>query len=365
MREGFERLLRLCRDCYAQGLALGVLALAMTITLTVYSICGQFVEREASLRFDNDSRSVEQQIAVRVRLYTDVLVTMRALFGEDSYVTRAEFRDFVTGLDLPSRYPGFQTLNYAAYVRADTLSSFLDAQRKDVLLKNAGIDFSIHPPGLRDSYDVLTYLEPLAANREALGLDMDAVPQRRAALEKLRDTGEPISSGRLILDDRGARFVGLAMRMPVYRKGMPTATVEDRRRAYVGSVGAGLRVNDMMNGLLSAETLHVIRFKIYDAGSLSAPAVPLSNASLLYDSVNGAAAASPGSSTGISRASARAAAAVVPYEPRVVRAGKPIMLERSAKQAFAGRRWVIEFSADMAALSGTQRVLPDVALVPS
>ena len=286
MREVFDFLRRVSRDWFAQGLALGVLALALTITLTVYSICGQFVRREASLRFENDSRSVEQQIAVRVRLYTDVLVTMRALFGEDGNVTRAEFRDFVTGLDLPGRYPGFQTLNYAAYVRAANLPSFVLAQRQDALLKQAGIDFSVHPSALRDGYDVLTYLEPLLLNREAVGLDLDAAPQRRAAMERLRDSGEAISSGRLILDDRGARFVGLAMRMPVYRKGMPTATVDERRLAYIGSVGAGIRVNDMMDGLLSAETLRVIRFKIYDAGSLSAPAVAGSSGSLLYDSID-------------------------------------------------------------------------------
>ncbi len=363
MREVSERLRRISRDWYARGLALGVLALALTITLTVYSICGQFVRREASLRFDNDSRSVEQQIAVRVRLYTDVLVTMRALFGEDSEVTRAEFRDFVAGLDLRGRYPGFQTLNFATYVPAAALPAFVAAQRRDALLKEAGIDFSMHPPGLRDGYDVLTYLEPLLANREAVGLDMDAVPQRRAAMEKLRDTGEPISSGRLILDDRGAQFVGLAMRMPVYRKGMPTTTVDERRRAYLGSVGAGIRVNDMMDGLLSAETLRVINFKIYDAGSLSAPASALSNTSLLYDSVNGAALAKTGSMLGVARISARAAAAVVAHAPRAVRAARPVTLERRAQQPFAGRRWTIVFSADMSALSGTQSVLPDVALL--
>jgi diguanylate cyclase (GGDEF)-like protein len=354
---------RISRDWYAEGFALGVLALALTITLTVYSICGQFVEREAKLRFGNDSRSVEQQIAMRVRLYTDVLVTMRALFGEDATVTRGEFHDFVAGLDLPGRYPGFQTLNYSAYVRGTDLTAFVAAQRSDPILQQAGIAFSVHPPGLRESYDVLTYLEPLASNHEAIGLDIAGLPMRREATQRLRDSGEAISSGRLILDDRGARYVGLAMRMPVYRKGMPTANVEQRRLAYVGSVGAGIRVNDMMDGLLSAETLRVIKFKIFDSGALSAPAKPLSNDALLYDSLNGAAMARPGATasrpaTGLRRP----AAPIVPASPRAAHSAKLAMLQRRAEQPFAGRRWVIVFSADTAALSGTQRVLPDVAL---
>jgi CHASE1-domain containing sensor protein len=164
VRAIFERVKHACRNWFAQGFALAVLALALAATVTVYTLCQQFVEREARLRFDNDSRSVEQQIAVRVRLYTDVLVTMRALFGEDADVTRAEFHDFVAGLDLHGRYPGFQTLNYAAYVRGADVDSFVAAQRKDETLRQAGIDFAIHPPGVRDSYDVLTYLEPLDVN---------------------------------------------------------------------------------------------------------------------------------------------------------------------------------------------------------
>ncbi len=361
MRAIFERVRPICRDWFAQGFALGVLALALTATVMVYSICQQFVEREARLRFDNDSHSIEQQIAVRVRLYTDVLVTMRALFGEDTNVTRTEFHDFVQGLDLQGRYPGFQTLNYAAYVRAPDLQAFEDAQRKDVVLQQGGIAFSVHPAGTREAYDVLTYLEPLELNREAVGLDLDALPARRAAMDVLRDSGQPLSSGRLIMDDRGAKFVGLAMRMPVYRRAMPTATVEERRRAYVGSVGAGIRVNDMMDGLLSAETLRVIKFKIYDGGSLRGPARPLSREGLLYDSINGAASASPALRIGHSRFATHAAAVVVPFAPRAARAVKPAMLQRRAEQPFAGRRWTIEFSADTAALSGTQRVLPDLA----
>ena len=360
MRGLLERARHACREWFAQGFALGVLALALTATVGVYSVCQQFVEREARLRFDNDSRSVEQQIAVRVRLYTDVLVTMRALFGEDDHVTRAEFHDFVAGLDLPGRYPGFQTLNYAVYLRPADVDAFVAAQRKDEALRQAGIDFSIHPPGIRDSYDVLTYLEPLAANREAVGLDMDALPRRRAAMRALRDTGEAVSSGRLIVDDRGARFVGLAMRMPVYLRGMPLATEAQRRRAYIGSVGAGIRVNDMMNGLLSAETQRIIKFKIYDAGNLREPPKPVSKESLLYDSLDGAPSPPP---TGLARMSRHAAPPAAPFAPRATRPAKPIVLQRRAVQPFAGRRWVVDFSADMAALSGTQHVLPDMALL--
>jgi hypothetical protein len=99
VREILERMRGLCREHYAVGLALGALLFGLAATSIVYSLLAQFVEREATLRFENDSRSVEQQIATRVRLYSDVLVTMRALMSADVEVTRSEFRDFVVGLD--------------------------------------------------------------------------------------------------------------------------------------------------------------------------------------------------------------------------------------------------------------------------
>jgi diguanylate cyclase (GGDEF)-like protein len=353
---------RFCRDRYASGFALGVLALGMAATVAVYSVCASLVYREAMLRFDNESRSVEQQISMRVRLYSDVLVTMRALFSTDDEVTRDEFRDFVQGLDLPGRYPGFQTLNYASYVHAADIDAFVAKQRRDRDLMHAGIQFSIRPLAPYGDHNVLTYLEPFEANLASLGADMDADPQRRLAMQTLRDTGEPMSSGRRVFADRGAQQVGLAMRMPVYRRGMPTTTVEERRRAYLGSVGAGMRVNDMMAGLLSAETLREIKFTIYDAGNMRLPAVSPSAATLLFDSVGGAAVSAP------KRAAASASggrAVEVSHAPAAIVAPEPAadkLLQRRAEQSFAGRRWLIVIAADRAALAGSQRFLPVVAL---
>lgn len=42
-----------------------------------------------------------------------------------------------------------------------------------------------------------------------------------------------------------------------------------------------------MAGLLSEETLRVIRFRIYDAGAFDTPAVPPSPSTMLFDSVAG------------------------------------------------------------------------------
>ena len=344
----WERARRFCREHYAGGFALGALLLGLGATVIVYSLLASLVEREAKIRFENDSRDIEQQIATRVRLYSDVLVTMRALFSADGTVTRGEFRDFVNSLDLPGRYPGFQTLNYAAYVRAVDLPAFEARERADSMLTDAGIEFTAQVKGAHAEHEILTFVEPLEANREVLGTDLEAKLGRGDALQRMRDSGMSLSSGRRIFAERGAEQVGLAMRLPVYRRGMPAATVAERRLAYLGSVGAGIRINGMMAGLVSGQTLRLLRFRIYDAGSLRERELAPSAATLLYDSAHGP-------SPAIGHASRADAVATT-----MARNGA---LVRKAYGEFAGRRWSIVFAAEAPVLTGPQRFLPVLALV--
>lgn len=216
-----------------------------------------------------------------------MLVTIQALFGASERVSRTEFRDFVNGMSLPERYPGFQTLNYAPYVPASALTSFVASQRNDPTLRKAGVEFAVRPPGRRPGYVVLTYVEPLNANLPSIGIDMGADPRRLQALEKARDTGQAVSSGRLIFSEVRNPHVGIVLRMPVYRKGMKLSTVEQRRRAYVGSIGAGIRVGDLPSGLVSKEIMDRMRFQLYDAGDFDSAPLPPSPSNLLYDSFNG------------------------------------------------------------------------------
>src|SRR4029077_17144864 len=91
-------------------------------------------------------------------------------------------------------------------------------------------------------------------------------PRAAAAEHEAQDSGQLTVSGRLIRVMRAKEVVGLAMRVAVYRSGMPVDTVEARRAAYDGSVGAGFNVENLMRGVLNEETLRHIRFKLYDAG---------------------------------------------------------------------------------------------------
>ncbi|MGT2509575.1 bifunctional diguanylate cyclase/phosphodiesterase [Cupriavidus basilensis] len=331
----------------------------------MYAICTELLEQDAELRFTSDTDDVIQQIDTRIRLYTDVLVTMQALFGASGHISRDEFRDFVNGLSLAQRYPGFQTLNYAPYVPAAELAAFVASQRKDPVLRKASAGFAVRPAGRRSAYFVLTYVEPLSENRTSIGIDMGAEPQRLKALEKARDTGQAVSSGRLIFSEARTPHVGIALRLPVYRNGLSLEDVEARRRAYVGSVGAGIRVGDLLSHLINQEKLRRTRFRLYDAGDSDSEEIPPSPATMLYDSLSGLSQNADDQVKPLAvadRIDKIIASEWTDPMRRANAAAKRQYRSKTVHQSFGGRRWLIVFSADTMAISGPQRFLPAFVL---
>jgi diguanylate cyclase (GGDEF)-like protein/PAS domain S-box-containing protein len=321
-----------------------VLGIAVSLSILLYFVIQDNVEGEAQLRFERQASDAKHVIEQRVRSYTDVIYGLGALFRTSGSISRAQFHQYVSGLDLENRYPGFQNINYAEYVPHQNKSGFETRVRRDTSLDPRGYpNFSVKPAGNRPDYYVLTYLEPMEGNGFSFGLDMAVNPLTAAALAAGRDSGQLLSSGRLLRIEGPSRHVGFGMRLPVYRPGMPINSTEERRFAYVGSLGAGFRVKELMKGVLNEDTQRYFRFKIYDEGQLKerqSPAVTHAD-QLLFDSndlLETAAAALVGDD------SAALFSAKLPIE-------------------VAGRVWEIHFSANKSAIiDRTDALLPWLTL---
>lgn len=230
------------------------------------------VEREARLKFESAVTDARTAIESRMRVYSDVLLGVRGLFIASDSVSRGEFRDYIDSLDLNRRYPGIQVIHYGQRITTAQKQAFEAMVRNDTSVDPRGYpDFTVKPPGDRPEYIVVQYVEPMAGNEAALGLDLAGNAARLAALERTRDSGRITASGSiaLALDPHG--HPGFAMRLPVYRKGMPLATVAQRREAFTGMVSASFIVVDLMHGVLSEPFLQKIRVRIYDTGFLDSP----------------------------------------------------------------------------------------------
>ncbi|KRB93098.1 CHASE domain-containing protein [Noviherbaspirillum sp. Root189] len=241
--------------------------LGVAISLLLHLLVVQIVDDKARSQFDYLADNAQTAVQSRVRSYIDVLRGTAALFQTDEKITREQFRAYVRELKLESSFPGITNLNFAQYVAGADKRAFEASVRRDTSVSSVGYPaFAIKPAGERKEYNVLTYIEPMETNAVSFGIDMAANSIAANALAVSRDTGQLVSSGRLIHITGPNQHIGLAMRVPLYRLGMPVKNVAQRRAAYYGSVGAGFDINRLMLGAIDKKVLSTMRVRIFDTG---------------------------------------------------------------------------------------------------
>lgn len=226
------------------------LALSLLLTAAVTWYASGTAEARDRLRFQNLVHRDQAILQNRMETYVALLRGANGLFSASDDVSREEFRTFVSGLDLQRRYPGIQGMGFALRV---------DATWKDAVIAEARRSgdprFAIWPESTSDDIYPILYLEPLdRRNRAAVGFDMFTDPERRAVMERARDTGQPAATGRvkLMQEVHPDRQSGFLIYVPVYRRNAPLASVEDRRAALAGFVYAPFRAGDLLRGILGS-----------------------------------------------------------------------------------------------------------------
>ena len=238
------------------------------------------VQQEARSRFETVAIGVANDVQSRIRAYGDVLYALRGLFDSSNEVTRDEFHQFAQALSLGERYPGVTNISFTFRVPHARKLQFERAVRAEKSLLVKGLpEFAIKPPGERPEYAVLTYLEPMGKNVVAWGLDLNADPLRRSAVDRARDSGQiSASSAVTLLRDGNASVASTLLRLAVYRGGGAPGSLEERQRLYSGMVGSAVRVGEMIDATLSKEILSRAQLQIYEPGEGAA------GDTLLFDS---------------------------------------------------------------------------------
>lgn len=256
-----------------------ILLSGLTLSATAYHYVSAQLRSEAQAKFEHQSREIHRAISSRLTSYTGLLWGLRGLYQASDGVTRREFRDYVHGLELASRYPAILSINFAEQVNAPGKAAFERRLRNDRSLEPKGYpEFRIRPPGERSQYQVLTLLEPFEPR--VFGADMERLSKPR--FDEVRRSGDFVSSGELVPHQPG---LPLALRLAVYKKGLPANIPEERNKAFLGSVGMGFSLLRLMRDAVSPEVMSQIRIRIYNIGrnrNADGPASPAVR-SLLID----------------------------------------------------------------------------------
>lgn len=240
-----------------------VLVLALLMTGAAWRLADQAVKARDAAQFAAQADDLAEAIRTRMHEYLAMLRAGAGLFNASQEVDRREWQAFVASLQLAENYPGVQGVGFSLMLPGSAVAKHVAAIRQQGFP-----DYAIRPAGERELVSSIIYLEPFDwRNQRAFGYDMFSEPVRRAAMTQAMESGKPAVSGSVKLVQETEKDVqhGFLVYLPVYRKGLPLETAEQRRLAIHGFVYSPFRTGDLMQGILDAR-MKGLGFELFEIG---------------------------------------------------------------------------------------------------
>jgi PAS domain S-box-containing protein len=254
-------------------LSVSVPMLTMFLLAVGVYVYAQSLERDRWERdFDRRSSAVLHALRNSLDGYLEALYATQALLLANPGTDAERFHDFAAGF--LERHPGLRALGWDSRVRRADRSSFEAAARTE-----GAADFEIreHDPqgGLvraadREEHFVVRYVEPLEANRRALGFDIAADATGREVLERARDGAQPVAatSPLAFFQKAGAPGAGILVFCPVYGVWPAPASIEERRATLRGFVVGVFEIGEILRASLRGKPPEGFELSLYEGAAL-------------------------------------------------------------------------------------------------
>ena len=255
------------------------------MSLVAWIFVARLIDNQAHADFDTKVRTTINTIERRAQRYIDILHGLEGLFGHDPSVSHLGFQRYVNSLNLATRFPGIQAVEFIRRVKQTEKLTFENAVRVDRSISPEGhADFAIKPGGERAEYYVVRYLEPMRGNETVFGLDIRSRDSALTAAERACDEGEPIATGRYRLVQEKQNQFGLVVYLPIYQTHREKRTLAERRMELTGFVNIVFRVNDLFVNLIDEDQRANTQFYVFDVGASVSPANAATSENLFYAS---------------------------------------------------------------------------------
>jgi diguanylate cyclase (GGDEF)-like protein/PAS domain S-box-containing protein len=212
------------------------------------------------LEYEKFSLGFEQRAGIRIAAIAqgldeavEVVRVTNQLFATVDPVTREQFHDFTA--PLLQRYPFIKAFNFHRQL-GDAERSGFEAALSAVRPGSTIIDLASGKPAPRLArYHVVDFLEPMAGNEAAFGIDVRGDGAMMEALARAIDSGRPCATSLLNLVQDPRPGAGFLVIMPVYRHGAELATAAQRRAALIGDTAAIIRAGELVHKILAGHDL--------------------------------------------------------------------------------------------------------------
>ena len=206
-------------------------------------------DREHSLLTAQLANSAAGALEREVARHQEGLESVSSFFESSDVVDANEFENYA--MDTLGRLPNLQAMSYNPIVQRDNRADF-EAYQRDVegitgyQVTERGDDGELISAGQRDEYVPVGFIEPLAANKAALGFDINSNPDRKEAIDRARALDTPSATGPIDLVQESETQKGMLALIPVHDKKESSTDLSSGADPIVGFAVGVYRLGDLL-----------------------------------------------------------------------------------------------------------------------
>ena len=258
------------------------IAMATILIIPIFITASHWESQRVSLEFRKQAGLLHQTLESNLKLNLDAIYALRDFTNGVETIRFKGFTTFAQGI--LSRHPSLHAISYNPRIVAAERATFETAIRGEVnpefSIKERDPKRGLIVANPRPEYITVAYIQPLAANRNALGFDVASNPIRKIALEQARDGGQLVLTGRITLVQETQSQAGVLAFLPIYKTGViPSSTVEKsmaensmtrnsmmkKRRANLQGYAVGVfRIGALLASSMVGVNQHDIMAQLFD-----------------------------------------------------------------------------------------------------
>ncbi|OHB73165.1 MAG: hypothetical protein A2V70_18085 [Planctomycetes bacterium RBG_13_63_9] len=232
------------------AIAVAGLAASVVIWRLLLSREQQLIRNQFTLDAEHRVGLIRRSFATHL----EVGSALTAFYAASQSVERDEFRAFTE--PFLARHGGIDQLAWAPRVGEAEREEHERTTRQatglaDYQIRESGPDGKLVPADARKECFPIYYCEPGKGEALPLGFDLGSNPGCLGAIEGARQHGHLDATGPILPGDGEAGSAVFTVLVPVFRKGMPTGTPEQRSEALEGFVVGVCEIGAIVEGALA------------------------------------------------------------------------------------------------------------------
>jgi PAS domain S-box-containing protein len=261
-----HRILR--RDSFLIGapwLAALLLATGLAASVGAFMVLSSELESHQRREFDWVAHNRNNALKKGIQDGLNAVKSVGDLFTVSPDLDQEAFSRYAQAL--LERYRGIHTLEWVPAVPTEQREAHEREGRAHSsdyhLIEHSG-DARRRPAADRPTYFPIYYMEPLRQDGRLIGFDYGSNTLYRGLIERARDSGRMVVSGRIkLLQGEEAQY-GVQAFLPVYRSGTPPSTLRERRKALLGLAVGVFRIANLASASISLLEPRGVEFLIRD-----------------------------------------------------------------------------------------------------